>query len=207
MSVRSKTFADTFQEIAAEYRVPDLLPDNARIVFLLESPHTQELLHGVPVAGLSGGSMAKHLLGVSGKLGVVVKSDPERYGIGLMNVCPIPMQTNAYADTSVQPAAHGAFFPVLEGLRASRKKGLELSDWNELQALILDNLRTRLRALVDRSLLFVPCGAFAQKYFELADVRSPNWRIVPDVPHPSFNNWDKERYRETIAGLVALYRQ
>ncbi|PWK15813.1 uracil-DNA glycosylase family protein [Tumebacillus permanentifrigoris] len=203
----TQSLAEKFEEVAVEYGVPDLIPNNARMVFLLESPHTQELLHGVPVAGLSGGSMAKHLLGVSGKLGPVVKSDPERYRIGLMNVCQIPMQSNAYANTTLDPAAHGAFFPLLEGLRADRKKGLELAPWNELQALILDKLRARLQALVDRRLILVPCGAYAQKYFRLAGVHSANWQVVPDVPHPSFNNWDKERYRDKTAEVVARYQQ
>ncbi|MBL0387111.1 hypothetical protein JJB07_10655 [Tumebacillus sp. ITR2] len=193
------TLTEMFEKVARDFRVPDLIPQNARMVFLLESPHTQELLHGVPVAGLSGGSMAKHLLGVSDKLGPVVKSDPERYGIGLMNVCSIPMQTAAYEKyPQLRPEAYGGFFPTLEGLRAGRKKGVELSDWDELQTLILDNLRSRLQALTNRRLTLVPCGAFAQKYFKLAGVTSPNWRLLADVPHPSFNNWDKERYRAKI---------
>ncbi|KEO81180.1 uracil-DNA glycosylase family protein [Tumebacillus flagellatus] len=202
-----RTLRQMFDEIAESFRVPDLLPDSARMVFLLESPHTQELAHGVPVAGLSGGSMAKHLLGTGGKLGPVVGQDPERYGIGLMNVCPIPMQTAAYAnDAQLRPEEYGDFFPLLEGLRASRKKGLEPSRWSELQALIMDHLRERLQTLVNRRITLVPCGAFAQKYFQLAGVTSPNWNVLTDVPHPSFNNWDKERYQGKIAEVVATYR-
>lgn len=38
------------------FQVPDLFLPSATLMFLLESPHVQELKHGVPVAGTSGGT-------------------------------------------------------------------------------------------------------------------------------------------------------
>ncbi|MGZ4112033.1 MAG: hypothetical protein ACXVP5_06290 [Tumebacillaceae bacterium] len=52
-----------YNELAAGYRVPDLIEDESRFLFLLESPHVQELKFGAPVSGTSGISMTKHLFG------------------------------------------------------------------------------------------------------------------------------------------------
>lgn len=209
----NRSFVESWEEVRASYRVPDLLPETARLVFLLESPHVHELVQGVPVAGLSGGSMTKHLLGMDGKLGPTVRANPEQYGIGLMNVCQIPMQLAAYSNPRVEAQypvldapCYGEFFPTLEGLRADRKKGIDPADWAALQGLILDDLRSRLHALEGRELYLVPCGSFAQKYFQLADVQVDSWTVLEEVPHPSYNNWGKERYRDKIDELLTIYR-
>ena len=45
------------------YVVPDLLPSDARVVFLIDSPDLDECAHGYPLSGRAGEALAEHLFG------------------------------------------------------------------------------------------------------------------------------------------------
>lgn len=200
-----KQWSNDYHKLADHGRVDDLIPDEARFLFLLESPHVHELKHGAPVSGTSGASMTKHLYeDTYGKepLGLVVKKglDPNR-SIALMNVCTLPMQGKAYPSPEAEQAHH-ALIHILEGIRTKNDRDhYPHPDWNAVQDLLVENLRSRLRQLTDREMTLVPCGRFAQKFFRLADVHSPKWRIIEDIPHPSYNNWGKPAYAEQVDTL------
>ncbi len=195
--------------------MPDIVPPTATFVFLLESPHIEELKHGAPVSGASGASMSAVLFGERyGRtpLGVMVKRNrdgqlgrPSLDRIGLMNVSNLPLQRAAYGG----PQGDGRYAPLFERMSALRQANDRVSfqdpQLNALQEILVDHLRRRLDRLSARPLSFVPCGRFAQKFFRLADVHSELWRILENIPHPSYNNWRKPTYAAAVQGLYDAF--
>ncbi|MCL6452652.1 MAG: hypothetical protein K6T78_03370 [Alicyclobacillus sp.] len=202
--------------LAERHVVKDIVPDTARFVFLLESPHVQELKYGAPVSGSSGASMSRHLFGDAyGRLplGVMVKKNAEEQlhrpsldRVGLMNVCNIPMQRTAYTDPDLV-REQADVLSLLESLRTYTGGNRVSGAAAVLQNVLLDSLRRRLRRLWDRNLYIVPCGRFAQRFFALAETVSPNWRVMEGVPHPSYNNWSKPQYAPAVAALVEAFKR
>ncbi|ASS74991.1 hypothetical protein CIG75_08310 [Tumebacillus algifaecis] len=211
MSEQKQQLRVIFNELAKEYLVNDLVTEQAQFLFLLESPHVQELKFGAPVSGSSGASMTKHLYGDQYEkypLGVLIKKNhdeqlnrPSLNKVGLMNVCPIPMQGAAYQSAAVR-ARYGEFFQVLEGVRSGNNKVVYSNPaWNAVQEILVNSLRKKLVKLQERSLVIVPCGRFAQKFFRLAAVQSTMWQVIEGVPHPSYNGWSKSEYAGAVDRL------
>lgn len=209
-------YRKVMQHLAIRMEVSDIVPDHAEFVFLLESPHKAELKYGAPVSGASGQSMSKHLFGEAYArvpLGILVKENLGKAShgsqvsrIGLMNVCTIPMQQSAYG-SELMPEAERELVGMLERLRKASNTGTYRdAAMHVVQTIVVDDLCSRLSALRDRPLHFVPCGRFAQKFFALADIHSPNWQVSPDIPHPSYNNWGKAMYADAIARLQAAFQ-
>ncbi|RIV17748.1 hypothetical protein D2Q93_14960 [Alicyclobacillaceae bacterium I2511] len=195
--------------LGEQYTVPDIITENSTCIFILESPHIQELQYGAPVAGASGATMSKHLFGPEyGRfpLGRLVKKNveenknrPRLNRIGLLNVCNVPLQGNAYKAAWV-PQELGEWLRDLASLRTNNQRDNYGSPrLNAIQAVLLDNLRAKLVPLQSRNLSLVPCGRFAQKFFRLAQVSSPKWQVIQGVPHPSYNSWDRVQYAEVVA--------
>lgn len=211
--IRDGGLSPALSRLAERFTVPDLVRDTSAGIFILESPHVQELRHGAPVAGPSGATMTRHLFGepyARLPLGRIVKKNfeeglgrPSLDRVGILNVCPVPMQRTAYPNARAAEE-NREVFDALEGLRQANAK-TEYGDaaWREAQEWILEDFRRRLRGLVDRPCAVVPCGRFAQKFFRLADVRSPHWTVVEGIPHPSYNSWDRAEYRFAIERLKA----
>lgn len=142
-----------------KYLVPDI-PEGlsgAKYIFILESPHKDELKHGCPAAGYTGRNMSRKLLG--GKfppLGRMLKDkDASCAEFGIMNVCQIPMQGSAY-----QPEdSRGKAVPLIAGLeilRLTPERGPQ-----ELYEAILKDFSARIKLLPDNSTLLA-CGNFAR---------------------------------------------
>lgn len=147
-------------------------------------------------------------------LGVMVKRNrdgrlgrPSLDRVGLMNVCNLPLQRAAYGDLQTD----GRYAPLFERMSALRQSNgrAEFQDplLNDLQDILLDNLRKRLDRLSPRAVHIVPCGRFAQKFFRLANVCSENWRVLMDVPHPSYNNWRKPAYMTAVQTMRDAFHQ
>ena len=51
-------FIAIIEQLSKKYSVKPIIPDTASFIFILESPHIQELKHSAPVAGSSGKTMA-----------------------------------------------------------------------------------------------------------------------------------------------------
>ena len=92
-----------------KYRVDDLKAsdESNQIIFVLESPHTEEFVHGHPVAGQAGKRLAS-LLGEVGlistnesqfPLGCQIKSG-KIVNIAVMNVSQIPLDRNFYCNST-----------------------------------------------------------------------------------------------------------
>jgi hypothetical protein len=209
---RKQQYRRMFNEVAAMgHLVPDIVTEQSTFLFLLESPHVEELKHGAPVSGSSGCSMTKHLYGERYKkyaLGILIKKNrdealdrPSLNMVGLMNVCQIPLQVHAYSDGRVR-SQYAPLFKVLEGVRKENNQLVYPDpDWNVVQEIIVESLRRKLDKLTDRNLVIVPCGRFAQKFFRLANIQSTNWKVIAGVPHPSRDGWDKSQYAAAIDAM------
>ena len=83
-------------ESLKDYFVNDLVYDEVRVVFVLESPHTQEVKNGYPVAGKSGNDMSKVLFGLDEAFGKLIYEQIIK-NIAIVNVCNYPLQKSAYS--------------------------------------------------------------------------------------------------------------
>ena len=207
-------YRSIFNEIAKSHLVPDIIPEKATFLFILESPHIQELKFGAPVSGASGLSMTQHLFADRfqlplGQLAIAAKNnelqDPLLDHVALMNACQVPLQKAAYADSPIMDK-YQTEWSLFEEIRVTNQK---LSYSNEaldaIQQVIAGSLHKKLQKLTDRALYIIPCGKFAQKFSQLASVSSPNWEWVDGIPHPSYHNWSKLSYRTAVDRLIALF--
>ncbi|MCL6631403.1 MAG: hypothetical protein K6T63_02115 [Alicyclobacillus herbarius] len=214
-------YREAFQLVQAELRkhfeVPDIIQPSSRFIFLLESPHVQELRYQAPVSGSSGATMTRHLFGeryARFPLGLLVKKnrDEEKHRpsldrIGLMNVSNIPMQGSAYRSHDVH-RNYGEWLKALEWVRSNNQRDTFDSPLAQaVQDVLVASLRAKLQKLTDRACVMVPCGRFAQKFFRLADVHSEQWLVIPDIPHPSYNSWDRPRYQPAISRLLEAWER
>lgn len=211
-----KGFEEVFDQLGERFYVKSWVSEESKVIFILESPHVQELKYGAPVSGSSGATMSKHLFGpaFNKPLGRLViknmeehKNRPSLNAIGLMNVCGIPMQRKAYGDPEVMEK-YRDFFDVLEGVRQGNQKDVyKVEAWNAMQDVILRRFQERLARQFGKECTMVPCGRFAQKFFRLASMVSDSWQVIDDVPHPSYNSWDRERYKPAIRQVQAVFSQ
>lgn len=224
-------FQSLLDELHKKYEVPNLLGDSSKVIFILESPHVDELYYDAPISGLSGGTMTKVLFGAENKipLGRVLKefliqNNHSLIGeakdlnylnkIGIMNICRIPMQKAAYIHSKTIEK-YGIFnsekfdgiIELIEQIRKNNKDFYKDEIKNILQRIILDTFSASLCELEDKKLYLVPCGKTAQKFVKLSGVSNPNWTIVEEIPHPSYGNWNKSKYHENINELLSFLKK
>lgn len=162
----------------------------AEFVFILESPHTAELRTHYPAAGTAGKAMAKFLTGSNARaFGPLIAGGATGSKYGIVNVCPVPMQALAYAG-ALNPEQQ-EIVRQLGLMRNPERKSIDAA----LYAEVLENFSHRL-ARTGSTARIIPCGKFARK--ALAGVRAGN---TYDIPHPSFGNWHKKKYKAAMEQL------
>lgn len=205
---------EIIEKLSETYSIQPIIPNTATFIFILESPHIQELKYQAPVAGPSGKTMAAKLLGevYNQPLGLLIKQNVESGNtderlrkIGVMNVSNIPLQRKGYDDETLL-RRYESFFDLLEKLRTANQKTTYASkQMNELQHVLLSRFNVQLEKLLDRKCTIIPCGRFAQKFLKLSTVSGKEWTIVHDVPHPSYNSWNQAKYKQKIAELQQAF--
>lgn len=213
-SEMSESFQTIIEKLSENYSVQSLIPNTATFIFILESPHVQELKHQAPIAGSSGKTMTTKLLGetYNQPLGLLIKQNLEVRNyetllnkIGVMNVSNIPLQRKAYNDEQLVHR-YESFFTLLEKIRTTNEKTTYASEQlNELQCILLSRFNSELEKLLDRKCTIIPCGRFAQKFLKLSTVRGEDWTIIHDIPHPSYNSWNQAKYKQKIDELLQAF--
>ena len=175
-----------------EYFVDDLVYDDTKVVFVLESPHIQEVKNGYPVAGKSGLDMSLVLFNISEPFGKLIYEKIVN-NIGLLNVSNFPLQKSAYKNPDAKVVE---FFETIRQNPRPRKnvKG----SINLVIEKMLDNFKSRLEKHKDKKIVL--CGRFAENAFDVI-FKDNEFKAVLRVPHPSFNNWRKVRYQDKIEKL------
>ncbi|WP_226658207.1 uracil-DNA glycosylase family protein [Guptibacillus hwajinpoensis] len=211
----AEKFEQQYQALSDDYEVPEMISPKTKLIFILESPHVAEVQNGVLVAGASGATMSKKLFGpdYAKPLGLLLKKHqqeemerPSLDVIGLLNVCNIPMQERPYSAKDLE--SNRELLDCLGTIRTSAKKTpFKEESLVAAEELLLTKFKNRLKKLRDREVTLVPCGRFAQKYFQLANVSSDKWTVLMDVPHPSYNSWSRDRYQQSINKVIEVFNR
>ena len=195
--------------------VPDLPEGDwggVKVVLLLESPHTDEVQAGRPLAGNSGVSVTRKLgenvpamRGVAGAVDGVVpafgdlvaQGDRRVSWLGIMNASRLPLQASAYRADIPAWSEFAKCLPYVRGKRP-------VTERNEaallMERAIVRDLQERLDGIpAGNGLLLVCCGEFAQRIFERTRVRD-TIRIAY-APHPSYNLWTRTKYANGMRGV------
>ncbi len=191
-----------------DYFVNDLLDDETEIIFVLESPHVYEVKNGYPVAGKSGKDMSKILMSDE-----TLKKEPfgklvyekKLKNFGILNVSNIPLQELAYdvEDKNFSALPTQLIFKDFVRFRQNpslRKKECRV---NNIIRLFQKDFKSRLEQHKDKKIVL--CGGFVQKIFNDTFSHS-DFKELIEVPHPSFNNWSKVKYKEKIEELLEFVK-
>jgi len=194
----------------SDYFVNDLIYEDTKILFVLESPHIYEVKNGYPVAGKSGKDMSKILVDDSElkklSFGQLIYEQKIK-NLGILNVSNIPLQELAYN----LKTDNGSFsnlptqlifkdFTLFRQNPSKRKKDCRV---NKLIDIFSQDFKKRLELHKDKKIVL--CGGFVQKIFN--DTFSKDeFKNVIEVPHPSFNNWSKVKYKEKIEELLEFVK-
>lgn len=185
---------------SSAWHVPDLVPANGRdirLLFILESPHVDELeTPRRPVVGEAGKSALKFLQGANwagDSLGgfVAVEHRAGEGRLAVMNVSTVPLQVAAFERTAVPPDLTKPDWKWLgETFRksvASTVTRTPSTKANLLGQILLDGLQDRIDQLaLDSGCIVVACGRWVQRYVRELQ-RMPGGQL--DVPHPANNQW------------------
>jgi hypothetical protein len=179
-------------ESLKDYFVNDLVYTDTQVIFVLESPHTEEVKNGYPVAGKSGKDMSKVLFDYDEAFGKLVYEQSIK-NIGIVNVCNFPLQKSAYKNIDSKELD---FFEKIRQNPKARKN--DTIGINEILGVMMSDFAVRLNKHKDKKIVL--CGNFAQKCFE-NHLNADDFQAILHVPHPSFNNWKKEKYADAIQAL------
>ncbi len=185
-----------FQELD-DYFVDDLIDEDSKIIFVLESPHTDEVKNGYPVAGKSGKDISKVLFGLSEPFGKLLY-EKKITNIGIVNVSNYPLQKSAYKNQDLKTIE---FFEQIRQNPKTRK--YDKNSINPTINKIMIDFKNRITTCRDKKVVL--CGNFAQNAFDFW-LDENEFKDILRVPHPSFNNWTKVRYKETIEKLKDFIR-
>lgn len=183
-----------FSSELKDFFVDDIVSQSSEIIFVLESPHTQEVKNGYPVAGKSGVDMSKVLFGLNEPFGKLL-FDGKIPKMGIVNVSNYPLQNVVYGSLHVDGME---FFQRVRQNPKFRKKDCEL---NNFLKIMLDDFKIRLQKYKTKKIVL--CGNFVVSAFEEV-FKEEDFALVYKVPHPSFNNWQKQKYKKEIDGLKEL---
>ena len=185
-----------------KYNVADLCYPSSEIIFILESPHKQEVKYGYPVAGSSGLEMSKFIYGAQinqpfGKLLNQVKKNqaltPGLEKFAVVNTSCVPLQASDLQNFELNES-ESKIMSILEKLRANyQSKTHRKKSWNIIKQELINNFKYRLKQAIKttNSKYIIPCGKFATTYLDLIaeqDLIGQN-KVLTGIPHPAFNQW------------------
>lgn len=188
--------------------IPDILRDltRLRVILILESPYKDELVHGHPLAGLSGQAITNYvrqrvspnsqIRGFTNALGCELVRGEGVNGLGVMNASLWPLDRNCYpCQMSGRTQQIVDAFDLIRAnptVKTKRRDRLH----RRVEGFLRRGFHARVRAVLDtRSsanvssdpLVFVPCGELADVF--LASYDLPQEQRIPMLPHPSRNGW------------------
>jgi len=176
-----------------DYFVEDLIYDETEALFVLESPHNEEVKQGYPVAGKSGKDMSKVLFGDTEPLGKLI-SERKVKSLGIINVCNYPLQISAYEDETLE-----SDMLLFEKIRQNPKLRKKQTPINAVVSKVMDNFKTRLAPHKDKKIIL--CGKFAEASFDSL-FNELSFKELLRVPHPSFNQWLRASNKDIISKML-----
>lgn len=174
-------------------------PANLKIIFVLESPYKDEIIHGHSLAGDSGlavTSYLKHKFSQENPASQfqqpfgceLTKVGSETY-FGVMNSSEYPLDRKCYPCRL--PAHMERIVFAFDFIRTNPKSRRCNDEFNEKVSRCLKNLyKRRLHRIlkVNSTVLFVPCGQLAANF--LSSCQIEEIYVLPTVRHPSRRAWE-----------------
>jgi len=190
--------------------------EDVETLFILESPHTDEVKYQYPAAGKSGREMSNILFNRGDiPFGFIIKymeymreemNINLTKNIGIMNVSQLPLQLSIYEDEDIELLEDLSLLNFIKKAITKDKSSIYTKHGNDftnkLKKISYDDFEKRLKKLNNEYNinLIIPCGNFAQsflgKFFEQNKI--DNLNTIWGVPHPSRGFWRQKKYKNTI---------
>jgi hypothetical protein len=180
-------------------KVPDLInsPFRVKLLLVLESPDTAEVISGYPLSGLTG-KFVKTYIRNHAKTGSPLTLFQDAFGpelaasgyrkIGIMNCSLWPLQSGGYTKnlTSTQIKLLKHFEEIRSGDGGQSRRA------RQIEARLISLFRRRMKVVLCRNpcVVVVPCGKLARRFVDRCGL--PVRTVGEDVPHPSFNHWSRQ---------------
>lgn len=200
----------------ANYCVSDLVPSidaELDLLFVLESPHIDELRTGIPLSGDAGQAALRVLMPLGAPpeaLGPFIANCHAAgdFRVGVMNISRVPLQLAAYRRHPSRHVVAGLEWDLLEQVRTDAKDHVDDITDKQVQSasrLLLPNFQFRLsRIRFSSRAAVVPAGKFAQRHWNSLATR-PQVTALP-VPHPSNGWWTRATAKQDLDNLAELKR-
>ena len=185
------------------YFVPDYPKENheeIKTLFILESPHVDEIEGRKPLQG-SAGKNVSDFFGLTKPFGEE-KEFLIKHKIGIVNVSNIPLQL-----IDKKSDKHQVTAIELNSLRTSKSTNSTLYAFFQKKMKKYKKVDT-----------FIICGAFAEKYFDKYILDEKKLSIIKKhyqgkikilkVPHPSYGHWQFiEKHKDNLEKLRKLFSE
>jgi len=181
--------------------VPDIMSDRTTVLFILESPHIEEVRAKIPAVGRSGREMTKVLFNgrIHEPMGEYLSVHNGH--VGLCNVSSLPLQEKAYHRLCKHE--HAGLTNALAAVRNNwNKRGNFTPILQQVEDVMFAKFMQKIVHCSSAQVL-IPCGKFAQYYTRKASNVFKGKEVVWDIPHPSHSWWDIKR--EHVLGKVSKY--
>lgn len=196
-----------------DYKVPDLILNHAKVraVLILESPHSDEVSRGYPLAGSSGRAVSRFL--VRDIPGLRREDENKAFGclircrevetVAVINCSQFPLNKTVYdCDCYREHAARIEGWDLIRRNPKSKRRTDKAHE--ELEAEIVRGLAERLQEFPETALLF-PLGTLAYKLSHR--VKNLGSRLYEgEIPHPSFNQWFWPRNQARLNAFREVFR-
>ncbi len=215
-----------------EYVVEDIRPRDCQernVVFLLESPHTQEVLRRHPLAGPSGTAVTNALAEVfhvrpdeqAWPLGEILTIHPREVAraldarlmrVGVMEVSELPMQLSPYRCDHKRQFGE----TLLRYLETIRKGPVSSADQvaeapqlparrsagcAAVQTALVEDLQERIDEMGERA-YFVPCGRIARVFLQEAAPCCDHFQDMVAHPSPTHQGWHAGALENVLRELL-----
>lgn len=184
-----KNLTAKFKDYSEKYIVQDYICEGvAEYIFVVESPHNDELEHKYPLAGSSGKEIVRFIGIDSNKaLGEYLKENRD-VKISIINVSNTPLQKTNELEESYSDLVDKLDKIVRQGCDSyGRHQDKEL---NEIEKTIYEDFKKRYTDInKDKNTKVIICGKFARTYFELLVNKSVKEEYIYRVPHPARYQW------------------
>jgi hypothetical protein len=190
--------------------------EDVETLFILESPHTDEVKYQYPAAGKSGREMSNILFNRGDiPFGLIIKHMEYMReemninltkNIGIMNVSQLPLQLSTYEDEDIELLEELSSLNFIKKAITKDKSSIYTKHGNnftnKLKKIIYDDFEMRLEKLIKEYnlKLIIPCGNFAQSFLKklYKENKIDNINTIRGVPHPSRGFWRQKEYKDTI---------
>lgn len=190
-------YVDLFNEYYEDkrYIVSDIVfkESISKYIFILESPHNDEVKNGYPVAGKSGIDMGRFMgISINESFGRYVKFNLNK-DISIINISKVPLQEINILDNKYKSLLNGVCKLIRSGYKTLLKH--RYNESNLIEEKLLKDFKVRFNNInSDNRTKIIVCGKFAESYFnKIKEELILDGREILYVPHPSRHQWDNPK--------------